>query len=1347
MKIFTLILTLSLAITNVSQAEVASKDSYKTIYEIPRFIDLPNKVKRPDFIENNYNTLQKSLISGPRAISFLDDNGYVTRKSLEKYKRQAIKKTLKKQKRSLLRLDQNNDGALSLDEYISQKQYAPSDVIELYKLAKTYGIDAVEQHAPMLQKLRSQVDGQGHRYIVKKHLALFMELDQNDDLILSKEEVNTPAPSVVDKETSETIANFESFLSLSEDKEQTSLAQIIAAIEKTFNTLDVDNNNEIDRYEHRAFITAFSPKHTCPPVRLSNEDANTYAVAISSSRVFTPIQFNDKFKTQTRYSEVEIKKQKQKLNLVLSARNNTIWSIYGDVKSIRHIIVVGPGEEKNVHSGVIGVPKEKVTFANRRDCWKTEIPNSTDSLAEKNNFVEQGRNILEAFAGTYPHLLKTQTYASKITIQSTPEIILSEELSEALKAVPKGYNPKYWNAFLKYYTSGFKDLEVAPIHLGAYAYKNPALPSWFGIAQLEHDGILEPLNIDEENRKAAFLIKKDLPYYILPQSKNPTFFTFIKDKDALSIPEAETVKTSQFCVMNRQGKGFVNAKRCNVANLALLKPKAKENQLPPENPVFLSLDKYSVVMPIGQEAIDIKLNIDHQRCEEKYGADFANKCIIPSSIMAQDLPLYALKIEPALAADVIWKDRHTLSIAPKEPWKIDTQYSITLNLDNLNIPQEYLINDDRSAKTTFFTDRGKLAISDVNVSNNLFNAQSFTLAMDISSNIVLEDMKITLFHVPKDAIRPDEHTTWAGRDYVYFSEGYIIGPKTFDISPATTRLKMEVRHHDDGVYPTHMSVSGGSVIPVWLPLDDSSTTSPEINALIEKAQNGDTKSQIELGRYYWSGEDTPIVLSKVRYWLESAASQGDVEAYALLGDLNLNRYNQEYDRLNEAFYWYMKAAKENHTKAQFMLGEIHSYINRVYYDEDEMMKWYTASEQNGHIAAMNRLGSIYKHGLSNTDKNLEQAERYFKKAADLNDPLGLYNLAQLIYEREEDATLDKAYSLAKQAFETTDRSDVRIFDKARKIIVNVLLKKYEGEEDFKAKTEKIIQDVFKDFQHGYQRMWIANAFLTRWDGTFNMLSLSDALIQKQKAETPDLEELQFVEMLLNLKNSYHSGGQDEQNVRMKAINLFESMRGKTEFDIKVIENLAYLYRDVSTLKPFLDDVRMREYIPFQKLSFAYGLYLRHLGQISNVLPQSYDPEDDYMAKREEIERKKDPTKMNQSYLDSLKADPNRAWTNGNYAAFLLFEMKDYDGAIKYGNKALKLLNYPRARCVTGMAHLVKASQLFKDKDTRSKAKLYVQKAKSYGLNKGYIENKCETFCDDINTMLRTYKKMESQQPI
>jgi Tfp pilus assembly protein PilF len=65
------------------------------------------------------------------------------------------------------------------------------------------------------------------------------------------------------------------------------------------------------------------------------------------------------------------------------------------------------------------------------------------------------------------------------------------------------------------------------------------------------------------------------------------------------------------------------------------------------------------------------------------------------------------------------------------------------------------------------------------------------------------------------------------------------------------------------------------------------------------------------------------------------------------------------------------------------------------------------------------------------------------------------------------------------------------------------------------------------------------------------------------------------------------------------------------------------------------------------------------------------------------------------YQKFVKENPNRAWTLGNYAAFLCDKKKDYDKAIEYAQKALAIMDYGVGRHTLALSAFCKSQELVK----------------------------------------------------
>ena len=64
--------------------------------------------------------------------------------------------------------------------------------------------------------------------------------------------------------------------------------------------------------------------------------------------------------------------------------------------------------------------------------------------------------------------------------------------------------------------------------------------------------------------------------------------------------------------------------------------------------------------------------------------------------------------------------------------------------------------------------------------------------------------------------------------------------------------------------------------------------------------------------------------------------------------------------IDEAFEWYMKAAKQGHADSQFSLGYMYYYGTGVDKDRQEAIYWFKKAAENGNMKAKSFLNSVYR---------------------------------------------------------------------------------------------------------------------------------------------------------------------------------------------------------------------------------------------------------------------------------------------------------------------------------------------------------------------------------------------------
>lgn len=89
--------------------------------------------------------------------------------------------------------------------------------------------------------------------------------------------------------------------------------------------------------------------------------------------------------------------------------------------------------------------------------------------------------------------------------------------------------------------------------------------------------------------------------------------------------------------------------------------------------------------------------------------------------------------------------------------------------------------------------------------------------------------------------------------------------------------------------------------------------------------------------------------------------------------------------------WYIKSAKQDNKYAQFLLGNLYHTGGLGKVNIHNALKWYKASAKNGFMPANLALGFVHENYLH----DYPSAQFWYNKAAQANNPLGMYNLASV----------------------------------------------------------------------------------------------------------------------------------------------------------------------------------------------------------------------------------------------------------------------------------------------------------------------------------------------------------------
>jgi TPR repeat protein len=99
--------------------------------------------------------------------------------------------------------------------------------------------------------------------------------------------------------------------------------------------------------------------------------------------------------------------------------------------------------------------------------------------------------------------------------------------------------------------------------------------------------------------------------------------------------------------------------------------------------------------------------------------------------------------------------------------------------------------------------------------------------------------------------------------------------------------------------------------------------------------------------------------------------------------------------LEEVFGLYARAAELGHPIAQYNLAMMYSNGESVYVDYQQAVYWFKKSAQQEFAPAQYRLGEMYYFAKGGLPRDLDEAARLFRKAAEQDDPEAQMNLAML----------------------------------------------------------------------------------------------------------------------------------------------------------------------------------------------------------------------------------------------------------------------------------------------------------------------------------------------------------------
>ena len=161
---------------------------------------------------------------------------------------------------------------------------------------------------------------------------------------------------------------------------------------------------------------------------------------------------------------------------------------------------------------------------------------------------------------------------------------------------------------------------------------------------------------------------------------------------------------------------------------------------------------------------------------------------------------------------------------------------------------------------------------------------------------------------------------------------------------------------------------------------------------IELGEHGDLDAQIWLAEYYLYDNKEAV------YWYRKAAEQNNSDAQNVLGNCYYNGKGVEKDYA-EAVKWYRKSAEQGYHWGQYNLAGCYYSGKGIGQNYAEAVKWYRKAAEQNNSDAQNALGNCYYSG-EGVEKDYAEAVKWYRKSAEQGHHWGQCNLAGCYYSGE-----------------------------------------------------------------------------------------------------------------------------------------------------------------------------------------------------------------------------------------------------------------------------------------------------------------------------------------------------------
>lgn len=178
-----------------------------------------------------------------------------------------------------------------------------------------------------------------------------------------------------------------------------------------------------------------------------------------------------------------------------------------------------------------------------------------------------------------------------------------------------------------------------------------------------------------------------------------------------------------------------------------------------------------------------------------------------------------------------------------------------------------------------------------------------------------------------------------------------------------------------------------------------------------------------VGRLYLDGSGGELNLEQSLKHFRESAEEGYADAYHALGIIFDDGWINGGRDTQEAYRFYKKGEAAGSSAAILELGYLYEAgFDGVLPNFPKALSFFKRAAEKDNPIALKELGSLYCHG-DRVKQDIKSARRYFARSAELGNPEGQYNSGSLILEDKE-PDYDAAYKYFKDAAEQNEPKSI-----------------------------------------------------------------------------------------------------------------------------------------------------------------------------------------------------------------------------------------------------------------------------------------------------------------------------------